>query len=103
MVSGYNNPEKEEEAMKPKSPQSPESVVREIKRKTRRKFNAEKKIRLLIIFLLSSGYRKPYCINPDSTREPYSCQVPREDFRLRKEPAKKSRRPSIGIRRLHSY
>ena len=34
--------------MKPKAKQSPESVVREIKRKTRRKFNPEEKIRIIL-------------------------------------------------------
>ena len=34
--------------MKPKSDRSPESVVREIKRKTRRKFNPEEKIRIIL-------------------------------------------------------
>ena len=34
--------------MKPKSDRSPESVVREIKRKTRRKFNPEEKIRIVL-------------------------------------------------------
>jgi transposase len=34
--------------MKPKDPKSPESVVREIKRKTRRKFNSEEKIRIIL-------------------------------------------------------
>ena len=34
--------------MKPKTPQNPESVVREIKRKTRRKFNSEEKIRIVL-------------------------------------------------------
>ncbi len=34
--------------MKPKASQSPESVVREIKRKTRRKFNPEEKIRIIL-------------------------------------------------------
>ena len=34
--------------MKPKANQSPESVVREIKRKTRRKFNPEEKIRIIL-------------------------------------------------------
>jgi transposase len=34
--------------MKPKTNQSPESVVREIKRKTRRKFNPEEKIRIIL-------------------------------------------------------
>ena len=34
--------------MKPKTNQSPESVVREIKRKTRRKFNSEEKIRIVL-------------------------------------------------------
>jgi transposase len=34
--------------MKPKTKQSPESVVREIKRKTRRKFNSEEKIRVIL-------------------------------------------------------
>jgi transposase len=34
--------------MKPKTNQSPESVVREIKRKTRRKFNSEEKIRIIL-------------------------------------------------------
>ena len=34
--------------MKPKTPKSPESVVREIKRKTRRKFSSEEKIRIIL-------------------------------------------------------
>jgi transposase len=34
--------------MEPKANQSPESVVREIKRKTRRKFNSEEKIRIVL-------------------------------------------------------
>jgi transposase len=34
--------------MKPKDHQSPESVVREIKRKTRRKFSSEEKIRIIL-------------------------------------------------------
>ena len=34
--------------MKPKTMQSPESVVREIKRKTRRKFNPEERIRIIL-------------------------------------------------------
>ena len=34
--------------MKPKDHQSPESVVREIKRKTRRKFTGEEKIRIIL-------------------------------------------------------
>jgi transposase len=34
--------------MKPKAKQGPESVVREIKRKTRRKFNPEEKIRIIL-------------------------------------------------------
>ena len=34
--------------MKPKTKQSPESVVREIKRKTRRKFNPEERIRIVL-------------------------------------------------------
>jgi transposase len=34
--------------MKPKTSKSPESVVREIKRKTRRKFNSEEKIRIIL-------------------------------------------------------
>jgi transposase len=34
--------------MKPKTNRSPESVVREIKRKTRRKFNSEEKIRIIL-------------------------------------------------------
>ena len=34
--------------MKPKDHQSPESVVREIKRKTRRKFSGEEKIRIIL-------------------------------------------------------
>lgn len=34
--------------MKPKTKQGPESVVREIKRKTRRKFNSEEKIRIIL-------------------------------------------------------
>jgi transposase len=34
--------------MKPKTPKSPESVVREIKRQTRRKFTSEEKIRIVL-------------------------------------------------------
>jgi hypothetical protein len=34
--------------MKPKTKQSPECVVREIKRKTRRRFNSEEKIRIIL-------------------------------------------------------
>ena len=34
--------------MKPKTKQRPESVVREIKRKTRRKFNPEERIRIVL-------------------------------------------------------
>jgi transposase len=34
--------------MKPKTSKKPESVVREIKRKTRRKFNAEERIRIIL-------------------------------------------------------
>ena len=34
--------------MKPKTKQSPEFVVREIKRKTRRRFNSEEKIRIIL-------------------------------------------------------
>jgi len=34
--------------MRPKTSQSPESVVREIKRKTRHKFNPEEKIRIIL-------------------------------------------------------
>ena len=34
--------------MEPKTSKSPESVVREIKRKTRRKFNSEEKIRIIL-------------------------------------------------------
>jgi transposase len=34
--------------MKPKDTKTPESVVREIKRKTRRKFNSEEKIRIIL-------------------------------------------------------
>ena len=40
--------EKEEKAMKAKDHQRPESVVREIKRNTRRKFTAEEKIRIIL-------------------------------------------------------
>ena len=34
--------------MEPKTSKSPESVVRKIKRKTRRKFNSEEKIRIIL-------------------------------------------------------
>jgi transposase len=34
--------------MRPKAKQNPESVVREIKRKTRRKFNPEERIRIIL-------------------------------------------------------
>jgi transposase len=36
------------EAMGPKTTQDPESVVKEIKRNTRRKFNSEEKIRIIL-------------------------------------------------------
>ena len=36
------------EAVEPKSKQNPESVVREIKRNTRRKFSSEEKIRIIL-------------------------------------------------------
>ena len=45
---GYNPEIRKEEQMEPKTNQSPESVVREIKRKTRRKFNSEEKIRIVL-------------------------------------------------------
>jgi hypothetical protein len=45
--------------MKPKTKQSPESVVREIKRKTRRKFNSEEKIREGIIARREHGREIP--------------------------------------------
>jgi transposase len=34
--------------MEPKASKNPESVVREIRRKTRRKFNSEEKIRIIL-------------------------------------------------------
>ena len=34
--------------MKPKTSKNPETVVREIKRKTRRKFNSEEKFRIIL-------------------------------------------------------
>ncbi|MFA9561851.1 MAG: transposase, partial [Nitrospirota bacterium] len=34
--------------MSPKKRQSPESIVREIKRRTRRKFSSEEKIRIIL-------------------------------------------------------
>ena len=34
--------------MEPKASRSPESIVKEIKRKTRRKFNSEEKIRIIL-------------------------------------------------------
>jgi transposase len=42
------NPLERREKMLPKAKQNPESVVREIKRNTRRKFNSEEKIRIII-------------------------------------------------------
>jgi transposase len=36
------------EMMRPKATQNPESVVKEIKRNTRRKFNSEEKIRIIL-------------------------------------------------------
>ena len=47
-VLGYNESEERREAMGPKAKQDPESVVREIKRNTRRKFNSEEKIRIIL-------------------------------------------------------
>jgi transposase len=41
--------------MEPKAKQSPESVVREIKRHTRRKFNSEEKIRIILEGLRGEG------------------------------------------------
>ena len=41
--------------MEPKTSKSPESVVREIKRKTRRKFNSEEKIRIIFNLVLRKG------------------------------------------------
>ena len=35
--------------MEPKTSKSPESVVRKIKRKTRRKFNSEERIRIILV------------------------------------------------------
>jgi hypothetical protein len=40
---GYDYKIRKEDQMEPKANQSPESMVREIKRKTRRKFNSEEK------------------------------------------------------------
>jgi transposase len=42
------NPIERREAMRPKATQNPESVVKEIKRNTRRKFNSEEKIRIIL-------------------------------------------------------
>jgi len=39
---------RKEESMSPKKKPSPESIVREIKRKTRRKYSAEEKIRIVL-------------------------------------------------------
>lgn len=36
------------EVMEPKAKEDPESVVKEIKRNTRRKFNSEEKIRIIL-------------------------------------------------------
>jgi transposase len=47
--------------MKPKNHQSPESVVREIKRKTRRKFSAEEKIRIILEGLKGEGSIATIC------------------------------------------
>lgn len=48
MALGYNNLQERREAMEPKAKQSQESVVREIKRNTRRKFSSEEKIRIIL-------------------------------------------------------
>ena len=53
--------------MKSKDHQSPESVVREIKRKTRRKFSAEEKIRIILEGLKGEEI-KPIDINELSKR-----------------------------------
>jgi transposase len=42
------NPLERREMMRPKATQNPESVVKEIKRNTRRKFNSEEKIRIIL-------------------------------------------------------
>ena len=52
--------------MKPKASKNPESVVRKIKRKTRRKFNSEEKIRIIFcygeVFSLDRGLLMGACI-----------------------------------------
>ena len=50
--------------MKPKTKQSPESVVREIKRKTRRRFNSEEKISIIL-----EGLKAEYSIANICRRE----------------------------------
>ena len=47
--------------MEPKTSKSPESVVREIKRKTRRKFNSEEKIRIILEGLKGEGSIAEIC------------------------------------------
>ena len=47
--------------MKPKTSQSPEFVVREIKRKTRRKFNSEEKIRFVLEGVKGENRIAPIC------------------------------------------
>ena len=47
--------------MKPKANQSPESVVREIKRKTRRKFQSDEKIRIILDGLKGEGSIASIC------------------------------------------
>ena len=51
------NPMERREAMRPKATQGPESVIKEIKGNTRRKFNSEEKIRIIL-----EGLRGEDCI-----------------------------------------
>jgi transposase-like protein len=46
--------------VKPKASKNPESVVRKIKRKTRRKFNSEEKIRIILEGLKPGTRGRPY-------------------------------------------
>jgi transposase len=47
--------------MEPKTNRSPESVVREIKRKTHRRFNHEEKIQIILEGLKGRRASQPFC------------------------------------------
>ena len=57
--------------MEPKTSKNPESVVREIKRKTRRKFNSEEKIRIILEGLKGEDSIAAICRREGIAPSPY--------------------------------